>query len=107
MASPWISHGSAHLSSNALATVLTCNGKTKGRIVTSEGLAVLNRFIINTWSDRCFGKKGDAGPGRSPVMEGSYLCTVRAFRRLGMYLSGAPEFAFCIDKALVHAAFKS
>ena len=37
----------------------------------------------------------------------SCLCGVRSFRRLGMHLSGPSEFAFCIDKALVHAPFKS
>ena len=37
----------------------------------------------------------------------SCLCGVRSFRRLGMHLSGPSDFAFCIDKALVHAPFKS
>ena len=37
----------------------------------------------------------------------SCLCGVGSFRRLGMHLSGPSEFAFCIDKALVHAPFKS
>ena len=66
-----------------------------------------SQFNINTWSDEGIGKKGDAGPGWIEVIQGSCLRSVRPFRRLGMYLSGAPEFAFCIDKALVHAAFKS
>ena len=66
-----------------------------------------SEFNINTWSDEGIGKKGAPGlPGR-PVILGSCLRSVRPFRRLGMYLSGAPEFAFRIDKALVHAAFKS
>ena len=85
--------------------------KQRARVVvnTSECERVVGceQFIINTWSDRCFGKKGAPGPVSSPVIKGFYLCSVRPFRRLGMYLSGAPEFAFCIDKALVHAAFKS
>ena len=66
-----------------------------------------SQLTINTWSDETTGKKGDAGPRPLEVMEPSCLRGVRPFRRLGMYLSGAPEFAFCIDKALVHAAFKS
>ena len=68
---------------------------------------LIYRFIINTWLDEGIRKRGAAGPGPSPVMEGSYLCTVRAFRCLAMYPSAPTDFAFCIDKALVHAPFKS
>ena len=66
-----------------------------------------HQFNIYTWSDEGIGKKGDPGPSWIEVIQGSCLRSTRPFRRLGMYLSGAPEFAFCIDKALVHAAFKS
>ena len=66
-----------------------------------------SQFNINTWSDEGIGKKAGPGPAWSPVIQGTCLRSVRPFRRLRMYLSGAPEFAFCIDKALVHAAFKS
>ena len=70
---------------------------------TGEGV---NRFIINTWSDECIGKKGDPGPRPSPVMEGSYLRTVRTVGRLAVYPSAPTDFAFCIDKTLVNAPFK-
>ena len=66
-----------------------------------------SQFIINTWLDECIGKKGEAGPRRSPVMEGSCLRSVPTFRRLAVYPSAPTDFAFCIDKALVHAPFKS
>ena len=68
---------------------------------------LLDRLTINTWSDETTGKKGDAGPRRIEVMEPSCLRGVRPFRRLGMHPSGPCEVAFCIDKALTQAPFKS
>ena len=66
-----------------------------------------SQFIINTWLDEGIRKKADPGARRGPVMEGSYLCTVRTVGRLAVYPSVPTDFAFCIDKALVHAPFKS
>ena len=66
-----------------------------------------SELTINTWSDETTGRRAGAGPGWFEAMEPSCLRSVRPFRRLGMYLSGPSEFTFCIDKALVHAAFKS
>ena len=40
-------------------------------------------------------------------MEGPCLRSVPTFRRLAVYPSGPSDFTFCIDKALVHAPFKS
>ena len=67
----------------------------------------IDRFIINTWLDEGIRKKGPVVTRRGPVMEGSYLRTVRTVGRLGMYPSAPTDFAFCIDKALVHAPFRS
>ena len=66
-----------------------------------------SQFIINTWLDEGIRKKGPVVTRPSPVMEGSYLRTVRTVGRLAVYPSAPTDFAFCIDKALVHAAFKS
>ena len=66
-----------------------------------------SQLTINTWSDETTGKKGDSGSPAPGAMEPSCLRGVRPFRRLGMHPSGPCEFAFCIDKALVHAPFKS
>ena len=70
-------------------------------------LRTLDLLILNTWSDETTSKKGDAGPRPLEVMEPSCLRGVRPFRRLGMHPSGPCEVAFCIDKALIHAPFKS
>ena len=75
--------------------------------IYGDGQTKVNRFIINTWLDEGIRKRGEPGPGPSPVMEGSYLRTVRTVGRLAVYPSAPTDFAFCIDKALVHAPFKS
>ena len=78
-----------------------------GRIYGDGREESIDRFIINTWLDEGIRKRAGSGPRRSPVMEGSYLRTVRTVGRLAVYPSAPTDFAFCIDKALVHAPLRS